>query len=129
MSQPLKGKVALVTGGGKNLGGLISLQMAEAGAAVAVHYNSAGSQKGAEDTVKEIEKKGGKAAPFQADMTKPAGKPDFEVSYDANSSVEVKKLFDEVVAKFGKVNIAVNNVGKVLKKPIVETTEEEYDEM
>ena len=43
--------------------------------------------------------------------------------------VEVKKLFDDVVEKFGKVNIAINNVGKVLKKPIVETTEEEYDEM
>jgi len=42
---------------------------------------------------------------------------------------EVKKLFDEVVATFGELNIAVNNVGKVLKKPIVETTEEEYDEM
>jgi len=41
----------------------------------------------------------------------------------------VKKLFDEVVARFGELNIAVNNVGKVLKKPIIDTTEEEYDEM
>jgi NAD(P)-dependent dehydrogenase (short-subunit alcohol dehydrogenase family) len=74
MSQSLKGKVALVTGGGKNLGGLISVSMADAGAAVAVHYNSAASKKGAEETVAAIEKKGGKAAAFQADMTKPAGK-------------------------------------------------------
>jgi NAD(P)-dependent dehydrogenase (short-subunit alcohol dehydrogenase family) len=44
-------------------------------------------------------------------------------------NLEVKKLFDEVVKTFGQVNIAVNNVGKVLKKPITETTEEEYDEM
>jgi len=75
MSQSLKGKVALVTGGGKNLGGLISRSMADAGAAVAVHYNSPGSKKGAEETVAAIEKKGGKAAAFQADMTKPAGIP------------------------------------------------------
>jgi NAD(P)-dependent dehydrogenase (short-subunit alcohol dehydrogenase family) len=73
MSKPLEGKVALVTGGGKNLGGLISRQMAEAGAAVAVHYNSPGSKKGADDTVKAIEQSGGKAAAFQADMTKPTG--------------------------------------------------------
>ena len=43
--------------------------------------------------------------------------------------VEVKKLFDDVVKAFGQVNIAVNCVGKVLKKPITETSEEEYDEM
>ena len=41
----------------------------------------------------------------------------------------MKKLFDDVVARFGELNIAVNNVGKVLKNPIIETTEEEYDEM
>jgi len=38
-------------------------------------------------------------------------------------------LFDDVVNTFGKVDIAVNCVGKVLKKPIIETTDEEYDEM
>ena len=43
--------------------------------------------------------------------------------------VEVKKLFDEVVSKFGELNIAINNVGKLLKKSIIETIEEEYDEM
>ena len=43
--------------------------------------------------------------------------------------VEVKKLFEDVVKTFGQVNIAVNCVGKVLKKPITETSEEEYDEM
>jgi len=69
----LQGEVALVTGGGKNLGGLISEQMADAGATVAVHYNSPGSKKSAENMVKAIEKKGGKAAVFQANTAKPAG--------------------------------------------------------
>jgi NAD(P)-dependent dehydrogenase (short-subunit alcohol dehydrogenase family) len=73
MSTSLEGKVALVTGGGKNLGGLISRQLAEAGATVAVHFNSPDSKKSAVETSLEIEKNGGKAAFFQADMTKPAG--------------------------------------------------------
>lgn len=126
MSQPLKGKVALVTGGGKNLGGLISRSMADAGAAVAVHYNSPGSKKSAEETVSEIETKGGQAAAFQADMTKPAG---ICPNMRDWQGIEVKKLFEDVVKTFEQVNIAVNCVGKVLKKPITETSEEEYDEM
>jgi len=81
----LQGKVALVTGGGKNLGGLISRQMAEAGAAVAVHYNSPGSKKGAEDTVKAIQNGGGKAAVFQADMTKPAGQSPLDLNLISRS--------------------------------------------
>lgn len=59
-------------------------------------------------------------------MTKPTGQL---LSWERLTITEVKKLFNEVVATFGKLNIAINNVGKVLKKPIVETTEEEYDEM
>jgi NAD(P)-dependent dehydrogenase (short-subunit alcohol dehydrogenase family) len=73
MSTSLKGKVALVTGGGKNLGGLISRQLAQAGATVAIHFNSPDSKKSAVETSLEIEKNGGKAAFFQADMTKPIG--------------------------------------------------------
>lgn len=41
----------------------------------------------------------------------------------------MEKLFQDVLKDFGKVDIAVNNVGKVLKKPITEISEEEYDEM
>ena len=53
----LKGKVAPVTGGVKNFGGLISRQMAGAEASDTAHYNS-GSKKGARDTVKEIKRAG-----------------------------------------------------------------------
>ena len=41
----------------------------------------------------------------------------------------VVKLFDETLERFGRLDIGVNTVGKVLKKPIVETTEQEYDTM
>jgi len=69
----LNGRVVLVTGGGKNLGGLISREMGKKGAIVAIHYNSTSSKAGAEETVKAIEERGGKAAAFQADLTKPTG--------------------------------------------------------
>ena len=41
----------------------------------------------------------------------------------------VVKLFDETLERFGRLDIGVNTVGKVLKKPIIETTEQEYDTM
>ena len=40
VDEKLKGKVAVVGGGAKNLGGLLSRQLAEAGAKVVIHYNS-----------------------------------------------------------------------------------------
>ena len=42
---------------------------------------------------------------------------------------EVVSLFDEAMKRYGRIDIAVNTVGKVLKKPFTETTEEEYDNM
>lgn len=45
------------------------------------------------------------------------------------NQASLTKLFDTAVEKLGKINIAINNVGRVLKKPIVEVTEEEFDQM
>lgn len=41
----------------------------------------------------------------------------------------VRALFDAAIGRFGGVDIAVNTVGKVLKKPFLDTSEAEYDEM
>lgn len=108
----LKGKVAVVAGGGKNLGGMISRAFAEQGAKVLVHYNTDASRQEAEDTVKAIQDMGGQAFAFQADLTDPA-----------NISI----MFTQAKERFGSVDVAVNSVGKVLRKPILETTEEEFD--
>lgn len=111
----IKGKTVLIAGGAKNLGGLIARDMAEHGAkAVVIHYNSASSREDADETVAAIEKAGAKAAAFQADLT----------SADA-----MTRLFEDAVSFAGRPDIAVNTVGKVLKKPIVEISEAEYDEM
>ncbi|PYE15066.1 NAD(P)-dependent dehydrogenase (short-subunit alcohol dehydrogenase family) [Williamsia limnetica] len=110
----LEGKTAVVAAGAKNLGGLISVQLAELGADVAVHYNSDSSESDADRTVAAVEAAGSKAFKIQGDLTVPAN---------------VKTLFDETVRAFGGVDIAINTVGKVLRKPIVDTSESEYDSM
>ncbi|MCC7193195.1 MAG: SDR family oxidoreductase [Phycisphaeraceae bacterium] len=112
--QKLKGKTALVGGGAKNLGGLISRQLAEAGAKVIVHYNSASTKSDANATVAAIKKAGGEAFAIQGDFTKVA---------------DVAKVFAAAKEKFGGLDVAINTVGKVLKKPFTEVTEAEYDEM
>ncbi|WP_280488367.1 SDR family oxidoreductase [Nocardia farcinica] len=110
----LTGKSAIVAAGVKNLGGLISTRLAERGANVLVHYHSAAGEADAEKTIAAVEVAGARAVPFRADLTEPAN---------------VTRLFDAAVEAFGTVDIAVNTVGKVLRKPIVDTTEAEYDEM
>jgi len=110
----LDGKNVLIAGGGKNLGGLIARQMATAGANVAIHYNSASSQAETEETLAAVTAAGVRGFLFQADLTDPA---------------QVKTLFAEAEKSLGVIDIAVNTAGKVLRKPIVETTEDEYDSM
>ena len=111
----IQGKVALIAGGAKNLGGLIARDLAAHGAkAVAIHYNSAASKADADATVAAIEKAGAKAVALQGDLT---------------SAAAVEKLFADTEKAVGKPDIAINTVGKVLKKSITEISEAEYDEM
>ncbi|MGO3327874.1 SDR family oxidoreductase [Gordonia sp. (in: high G+C Gram-positive bacteria)] len=111
---PLEGRKILVAGGGKNLGGLISRQAAAAGADVAIHYNSESSKGEAEQTLAAVEAEGRTGVLLTGDLTDPD---------------TVTRVFDETVAGLGSLDIAVNTVGKVLRKPIAETTESEYDQM
>lgn len=115
MSQKdLNGKVVLIAGGAKNLGGLLSRNLAAKGAKLAIHYNSESTRADAEQTLADVEALGAEAFLFQADLT------------DVKN---ITKLFDQTIAKFGSIDIAINTVGKVLKKPFADTTEEEYDSM
>lgn len=111
----IKGKVALIAGGGKNLGGLVARDLAAHGAkAVAVHYNSPASAAETEDTLAAIRAAGAEAVAFQADLT---------------SASAMEKLFADTVAAVGRPDIAINTVGKVLKKPFTDISEAEYDDM
>ena len=112
--QTLQGKTILIAGGGKNLGGLIARQAAAAGADIAIHYNSESTRPEAEETLAAVEASGSKGVLLTGDLTKPAN---------------VERLFDDAVSALGPIDIAVNTTGKVLRKPIAETTEDEYDAM
>ncbi|WP_038360823.1 SDR family oxidoreductase [Bosea sp. UNC402CLCol] len=111
----IKGKTVLIAGGAKNLGGLLAKDLAAQGAkAVAIHYNSAPAKAEAEKTMAAIKAAGAQAYAFQADLT---------------SAAAMEKLFADAKAAMGAIDIAVNTVGKVLKKPMVEISEAEFDEM
>ena len=86
------GKVALVTGAGKNIGRSIALTLAAGGAAVAV--NTRASQKEAQAVVDEITAAGGQAALFMADVADPAA---------------VQAMVEGVVARFGRLDMLVLN--------------------
>lgn len=111
----IKDKVVLIGGGAKNLGGLLSRDFANHGAkAVVVHYHSDSTHEDAMDTVEAIKSAGADAIAIQGDLTKA----------DENT-----RVFDEAIAEFGGVDIAINTAGMVLKKPMTEISEAEYDKM
>ncbi|BBB10545.1 SDR family oxidoreductase [Sphingopyxis sp. EG6] len=111
----IRGKTVIIAGGAKNLGGLIARDLAEHDAkAIAIHYNSASTKAEADATIAAVKAAGAEAVAFQADLT---------------TAGAMEKLFADTVAAIGRPDIAINTVGKVLKKPIVEISEAEYDEM
>lgn len=107
------GKVAIVTGGTANLGRLFAESLAGEGADVMVHYNSSGRESEATSVVSELEGLGVKAASHHADLTNVA---------------EITRLVDDTIDRFGSWNILVNTAGLIVRKPLVETTEKEYDD-
>jgi len=109
MNLGLGGKVALVTGGARDVGREISLTLAREGAAVAVNYLH--SKQDAESLVAEIIGRGGRAAAYQADVA----------DYGA-----VSRLVERVVADLGRLDVVVNNAGHVEAKLFLETTPEEW---
>jgi len=111
----IKGKAVLIAGGAKNLGGLVARDLAAHGArAVAIHYNSLAAAEEAKATAAAVEAAGAQALLLQADLT---------------GAAAMTQLFSDARSAFGSLDIAINTVGKVLKKPMVEISEAEYDEM
>jgi 3-oxoacyl-[acyl-carrier protein] reductase len=105
----LTGKVAIVTGASKGIGAAIAKGLAQAGAAVVVNYSA--GKEGAERTVVEIMRAGGKAIAVQADVSKAA---------------DVKRLFEETEKALGSPSVLVNNAGVFEFQPIEAITEDEF---
>jgi NAD(P)-dependent dehydrogenase (short-subunit alcohol dehydrogenase family) len=110
MPLPLESKSALVTGASKGIGRSIAIELARRGADVSVNYFS--DAAGADATVHEIQALGREAVAIQA---------------DAGNSSGAGRLFEEAIARFGRLDILVNNAGAQVWKPMIEVTEDEWD--
>src|ERR1700722_19555364 len=106
------GKVAIVTGGSANLGKLFEQSLGSDGANVVVHYNSPRRAEEAQGVVNDLKATGVEAIAHQGDLT---------------SNAEIARLVDATVDRFGQWDILVNPPGVIIRKPLAETTEEEYD--
>ncbi len=109
MDMQLKDRVALVTGGTRDVGRQIALTLAAEGATVAVNYRDAADEAGS--VVAEIRAQGGKAEPYQADLADHAS---------------VRAMVEKIAANLGGLNILVNNAGLAIRKPFKDTTPEDW---
>jgi 3-oxoacyl-[acyl-carrier protein] reductase len=105
MTKELSGRVAIVTGAGRNIGRGIALALADAGAAVVI--NARANRNEAENVVGEIARTGGKAIAVIADVTDPGA---------------VAKMAAAAAAQFGRIDILVNNAAVRAEQPFDKMT-------
>lgn len=93
----LKNKVALVTGSSRGIGKEVALLLAKEGAKVIVNYSK--SEKEAKDVLKQVKEVS----------------DGMMIACDVSKEKEVKKMIEEIVKKFGTVDILINNAGNYLE--------------
>ena len=108
----LRGRVALVTGGGRRLGRALAQALGERGMTLAIHHHA--SSKGAADLRDSIVAAGGRAACFAADLADPAA---------------AAELPRRVVAEFGRLDVLVNSAAVMHRRSFEDTTPAQWDEV
>ncbi len=106
--RPLEGRIALVTGASKGLGRTMALAVGEAGAGLALVSRNGEQLCEVANAARAL---GADAEPFQADVS---------------DEQQVARLEREVIARFGKVHILINNAGVNVRKPVTEFTLDEW---
>lgn len=113
-ARPLAGKVAIVTGARANLGRRFAETLGAEGADVVVHFHREDTRGEAEETARLVEAAGGRAT---------------LVSGDLGRSENVTKVYDAAERQFGGVDIVVNNAGAIIKKPVTEFTDADFERL
>lgn len=106
----LSGRVALVTGAGRRIGRAIATALGQRGMRVAVHYH--GSEDGARATAADVERGGGAAVLFRADLSDPLGP---------------ERLVNEVAGRMGALDVLVNSAAIMERTPIDSVTPADWD--
>ena len=108
----LAGRVVLVTGSSRGIGAEVATKAGAEGARVAVHYHQ--SAEGAQATLARVRAAGAEAEAFAADL---------------GDGRQARELVERVIARFGRVDGLVNNAGRTLVGPFLETGPDEWDEV
>lgn len=112
MYKDLSGKIALVTGSSRGIGRSIAVELSKQGVIVAINYKD--DKAGAEETLREVKENGGNGAIFRCDIS---------------VNDEVKNMIQDIVNKFGKLDILVNNSGISKIGLFIDMTEKDYDDI
>jgi glucose 1-dehydrogenase len=108
----LKNKVAIVTGGNSGIGQAIVLELARQGANIVIDYVA--HPEAAEALERRIAALGDQSIAVKADVSK---------------LVDLKRLVDAAVKRFGRLDIMVNNAGVETRTSVLDTTEDQYDKV
>lgn len=109
----LEGKIAVVTGGSRDIGRAIALKLAKEGAKVVVNYYN--SEEGANGTIEEINAMGGQAVAIKADVS---------------NLEDINLLRDRTIEAFGdKIDILVNNAGGLFARKTLQEFDEAFYEL
>jgi glucose 1-dehydrogenase len=108
----LKGKVAIVTGGNSGIGKACVLALAKEGASIVIDYVA--DEKATEELEQQVRDMGDQVTGVEADVSKVA---------------DLQRLISSAVSSFGRLDIMVNNAGVETRTSILDTTEEQYEEV
>jgi 3-oxoacyl-[acyl-carrier protein] reductase len=111
LNNVLKDRVAIVTGGGRNIGAAIAYRLHELSCNVVV---CARTQEEIDHTAGVIQEQGGRA---------------FAVACDVSKEEDVQRVLEAARKFFGRVDFVINNAGSYVRKPLAETTNEDFDSL